>query len=130
MTCNLEAGLGAGKGGVRYKCLGVQEAADEVARLVRCTVAALLCGPRSGEAAAAEPRDLAAQLTLSKDISDAWMACKGSLSALAESSNLDAGCWRIFCAISFPAVECVTRQGGQEPISQMQAMMHISQRDS
>lgn len=82
---------GQGRVLLRYERLGVQEAADKVARLVSRTVAALLCGPRSGEAAAADSGNLAPRLALSKDINDAWMACKGSMSALADSSNLDAG---------------------------------------
>lgn len=77
---------------------GLQEAADEVARLVSRTVAALLCGPRSGEAAAAGPGNLSPRLALTKDINDTWMACQGSFSALADSLNLDAG-RRIFNAM-------------------------------
>lgn len=74
-----------------------------MARLVSGTVAVLLCGPRSGEATAADPGKLAPRLALSKDISDAWTACKGTFSALAESSNLDAG-WRTFHATYCPAI--------------------------
>lgn len=71
----------------------MQEAADEVGRLVSRTVGLLLCGPGMQAAGVADASGLAERLQLSKQISDAWTASKTSVGSLADSTSLEAGEW-------------------------------------
>ena len=59
--------------------------------MVSRTVGLLLCGPRRQAAGAVYASGLADRLQLSKQISDAWTACKTSTSSLADSPSLEAG---------------------------------------
>lgn len=78
----------------------MQEAADEVGGLVSRTVGLLLCGTGRRPSDAADPSGLADRLRLSKDISDAWMACKGAVSALSDAPSLDTGGWGWTASVS------------------------------